>query len=126
MPWRCIMYRSWQAAKKKHGFVPVGAMWPMKGAQLKELKDWLSPQYFSDHAATRKPLFVKLPEGSEFCVDSRSSNGEGWIVSGAPPKVTVSPSIHIVGRYHGYIRDGVITDDVEGRTFPDAKGVPDA
>lgn len=40
-----------------------------------------------------------------------------WDVTGELPKVTVSPSIHMVGIYHGYIRDGQITDDVDGRKF---------
>jgi hypothetical protein len=33
-------------------------------------------------------------------------------------RITLSPSVNIVGSYHGWIRDGVISPDVEGRAFP--------
>jgi hypothetical protein len=40
-----------------------------------------------------------------------------WRVTGELPKVTVEPSINMIGVYHGYITSGVITDDCEGRKF---------
>lgn len=40
-----------------------------------------------------------------------------WSVSGDLPNVTVTPSINMVGVYHGWIQNGVITDDCDGRTF---------
>lgn len=70
-------------------------------------------------------LWVLLPGRSLFCVDTaaydetRGHHGEGWKVTGTPPTITVTPSINCIGSYHGYIRDGVITDDCEGRTFPE-------
>ena len=66
-----------------------------------------------------KPVWgVRLPDGYVFFSDMEStSSGNLWQVSGEPPNVTVRPSINIVGSYHGWITDGVISDDVEGRTF---------
>lgn len=32
--------------------------------------------------------------------------------------------MNAVGCYHGYVTNGVITDDVEGRTFPNERGFP--
>jgi hypothetical protein len=46
-----------------------------------------------------------------------SSNGvNGWTVTGTFPKITVTPSIGSSG-YHGFIRDGYLEDDLEGRAF---------
>jgi hypothetical protein len=92
--------------------------------------DALSKRYFSEHAANRAPLVVILPDGTPFCVDTRAFGrinpnaegaeqfgyyGDGWAVTGEPPRITVSPSVNIVGSYHGFIRDGEITDDIDGR-----------
>lgn len=136
MPWTCRVYESPDAARAAHGVIPVGAMWPAPWL-LDPADDWiatyLSPKYRADWMAVRPPFVVKLPDGSEFCVDSRATDsegnlkGDGWTVTGTPPLITVSPSINIVGRYHGLIQNGVITDDCEGRTFPSAPpagGVP--
>jgi hypothetical protein len=132
MPWPLRLYPSHQAARDAHGFVPVGAMWPV---DVDYVEQWLSvwadnvaPKYLRDWKDTRPPMFVKLPDGTEFCIDTRARSrelgphGEGWTVTGEPPAVTLEPSINIVGSYHGYITAGVITDDCEGRTFPNARG----
>lgn len=59
-------------------------------------------------------LMVKTPGGDWF-VDGPANNGPGWTRSGAPPRVTASPSILIPhGRgasrepYHGWLRNGVL------------------
>ena len=40
-----------------------------------------------------------------------------WKRTGDPPNVTITPSINAVGTYHGYLTNGALTDDLEGRTF---------
>lgn len=75
-----------------------------------------------EHAGKRAVL-VKLPCGTLFNIYGTTwSQGRagpsGWSVSGTAPSVTLSPSVNIGGGWHGYIRDGVISDDVSGRTFP--------
>lgn len=61
---------------------------------------------------------VQMPCGIEWIVYGPSSDGGKWDVQGVPPRITVSPSINLQGAYHGWIKDGVISDDCEGRKFP--------
>jgi hypothetical protein len=105
----------------------VGDCWPapwmLEGEHADEYQNrYLSPKYKREHMGRRPPLIVKLLDGTEFCVDSMSFKdgepyGDGWTVIGEPPLITVTPSINIVGSYHGFIASGVISDDVEGRKF---------
>ena len=132
MPWPIRLFASFEEAYALYGnAMPVGAMWP-DGDWLERYsggKPFLSPEYHRDWAAKRPPLVVVLPDGNDFCIDSVTiSDGvlgdHGWQVTGEAPSVTLSPSINVKGSYHGYIQNGVITDDCEGRTFPNARGFP--
>lgn len=87
-----------------------------------------SPHYLR-HNAHRPPLIVCLPSkhgrfhAYPWCIDEQAHDrsgphGDGWTVTGDAPRITMQPSINIVGDYHGWIRDGVITEDCEGRTYP--------
>ena len=83
-------------------------------------RDWLilSPEYWRDHGDRRPPLQVVLPGQNWFDIDSRAGGTDhGWTVTGEPPNLTVSPSINSIGSYHGWLRGGVLSDDVEGRRF---------
>lgn len=95
--------------------LPVGAMWdaPWMGEDL----GWRGPD--------GRTLVVRMPSGSDFVVDGPAADdkdavrrGGSWARTGTPPVITVTPSINEVGSYHGHIRDGVVTEDTEGRTFP--------
>jgi hypothetical protein len=119
MAWTCRMVDTPTGAKP-------GDMWfggeglvhgPHAGYYLEH---YLSAEYKRDWLGKRLPLFVCLPSGDHFCVDSVADGaGEGgWTVTGEPPTITVSPSINAPGRYHGWLRDGVLSDDVEGRSYP--------
>lgn len=123
MTWRCELFESRTAVIAKFGFVPVGAMWPIDETDAR-----VSPNYLRDWKGKRLPLVVELPSGM-FSIDGPFWNkdgpyGDGWKVTGEPPAITLAPSINIVGHYHGYIVKGVIKDDVEGRKFPNARGLP--
>lgn len=64
-------------------------------------------------------IFMTLPGGAEWSPDCLSSeSGQGWTVTGELPDITVQPSVHQIGRYHGFVTDGVLTDDLDGRTYP--------
>lgn len=72
----------------------------------------IAPQHI---AAGARPMLVILPGGPDLpCGDLHSlhmvaSGGTtGWTITGELPRITVSPSINVVGRWHGWIRDGVI------------------
>jgi hypothetical protein len=115
MPWPMVLYESMSAASAANGHngPAIGSVWPAE-----RFADWmLSDEYRAQHAGKRPPYFVQLPSGP-FGIDSPYSDStHGWTVTGEPPRFSLSPSINVVGCYHGFIRDGVITDDCEGRTF---------
>lgn len=90
----------------------------------------LTEHYWRDNARNRKPLYVALPikwhDGSTGvqlllvdgqCYDGQRGYYDGWTVTGTPPQISVHPSINMVGHYHGFIQNGVITDDYDGRKF---------
>ncbi|MHB1953562.1 MAG: hypothetical protein ACYCOU_07395 [Sulfobacillus sp.] len=86
-------------------------------------QDILLSDYYRQHNAHRKPLMVRLPNRDFFLVDSKCVSQEcgwygGWTVTGDAPLITVAPSINLVGRYHGWLKNGVLSDDVEGRKYP--------
>lgn len=127
MSWRIVYH------EQRPENVKVGDMWPAP---------WLlydrepSTFFFSDDfiariksgECVRSPLIVRLPGNADFCVDGppfqdgRRQPG-GWTVTGEPHAITVYPSINIRGVYHGWIREGVITDDCEGRRYNDEGGL---
>ena len=92
---------------------PIGAVWPTTYSGLK-----------SDTAMGYR---IVLPGGAlwhtlQFMVDrqTRKPTNRRWAVTmpdGDPTRMTVAPSIDIFDGYHGFIRDGVISDDVSGKKF---------
>jgi hypothetical protein len=79
-----------------------------------------SDEYKRDWADKRPPICICLPQNAWWVIDQKASNGgaSGWTIAGEAPSLTASPSINVEGIYHGWLRDGVLTDDVEGRRFP--------
>lgn len=69
---------------------------------------FLSKFYWKDWSDKRPPLSVLCPNGVEWCVDRKSSNGEGWKVTGTAPLITAHPSIDVTG-FHGWLKEGVFT-----------------
>lgn len=74
--------------------------------------------YYADWYDWKGPdghcLVVVTPAGP-WIVDGPSMNNDGsrgnpWTRTGEVPKVTASPSIHIPGKYHGWLRDGTLID----------------
>jgi hypothetical protein len=130
MPWPCRLVEDPEL--NEHGNVDtgkraVGDMWYLRlaPAELERRREQISAQYFAENAH-RPPLVVLLPGRIYFLVDGKCFEPgrgwyDGWQVSGEPPLISVSPSINIVGCYHGFLAAGVIGDDVDGRRF-DAAG----
>ena len=125
MTWQCRLldappkledgYLDWQKLE-------VGDMFYIDRPEEALREMHISEYYWANNAAKRKPIAVILPGKHYFCVDQMCYSGTGgysggWTVTGDAPKITVHPSINYVGSYHGYLTDGVITDDVEGRSF---------
>lgn len=108
-------------------FRPPGTMWfcpwyfdPKDSEDLANLDAWieearrpeynghLSIHYLQDWARIRPPICVVCPDGRDWIVDAKSSNGTGWVVQGEAPKLVVSPSIWTsmsMGpeSYHGFL-----------------------
>lgn len=118
-------------ADGKNGFqrLQVGDAWYaphlLDPAAAERASQALAPRYFRDWAMKRAPIIVAMPYrrgpgiGAHFCIDGRTwkdgkPGPEGWVVTGEPPLLTVSPSINIEGCYHGFLRDGVLGPDLDG------------
>ncbi len=86
--------------------LPPGAMYVTPWANARNVNGW-----------TGDAIQVVLPDGREWCITGPSSNGGGWTVTGTMPAITASPSILVPG-YHGFLQNGVLTDDLDGRTYP--------
>lgn len=81
--------------------VPVGGMWHAWWA-----RDFPDLSHANDPLG---PLHVMLPGGLWWNVDGPCKKGEYWTRRGTPPMVTAEPSILVPG-YHGWLRDGALTD----------------
>lgn len=79
--------------------------------------DFLSVHYRQDWLGKRPPIELVCPNGDLWCIDRKSSNGDGWRVTGEWPNITCEPSI-VAGDYHGYLRNGEFTPDLDGKTWP--------
>jgi hypothetical protein len=78
-------------------------------------------EYYKNNNSHRNPLLVMLPPHDLFCVDGMCwDHGKyygGWTVTGEAPLITLSPSINMVGSYHGWLQNGILSDDCEGRKY---------
>lgn len=85
--------------------IPIGAMWDAP---------WLLS--VTHRGPDDRCLVVKTP-GGDWVIDGPSRDGGGWTRTGVPPLVTARPSI-LTPTYHGWLTDGVLSDDLAGRTYP--------
>jgi len=89
-------------------------------------KEIISPEYFRDWYGKRLPIIIVLPNGHHWLIDSRFGGGvdgkrkeHGWIITGEIPNLTATPSINHLGQngYHGWLKNGILSDDLEGRIY---------
>jgi hypothetical protein len=66
---------------------------PMITADRKGEPGFLSVHYWRDWADKRAPVCVVCPNGEWWEIDRKSSNGDGWVVTGELPAITCVPSI---------------------------------
>lgn len=97
--------------------MPPGATWHA---------DWFPEGDPTFAGPDGKVWCVMMPGGVEWIVygpsrDAQGNAGAKWQVAGAPPAITVHPSIGIGKRYHGFIKGGIVSEDYDGRKF---LGVP--
>lgn len=87
--------------------MPIGAIWRVEWHE----SHWAGPD--------GRCYSVQLPPGGigdQWVIEQPSANGGGWTRTGEPPDLTATPSI-LTPRYHGWLRDGWLTDDTDGRTY---------
>lgn len=94
-----------------HARAPAGAIW--RATWMEDI----SPNPYA--GPDGKVWALMMPSGYEWLIYGPSSNGGKWSVTGELPAITVSPSIAQQGgsAYHGFVKNGVITDDCDGRKF---------
>lgn len=121
MSWQCQLIQLSEDGNTD--FLPGDMYYDPDYLEIKYYKERLSPQYWREWADKRLPIVVILPNRETFCPDMKWGDGNGgykdngWTVTGEAPNITVSPSINCQGRYHGWLQNGVLSDDVEGRKF---------
>lgn len=91
--------------------------WPVANSTYGEEYDFaLSPEF----RASGRDYVIKivLPGGKGVwdCDHVSVDGASGWTITGELPNITASPSVDS-GIYHGFLRDGAFTDDLEGRTY---------
>ncbi len=124
MPWslRLITLEQSEIESKEPKVRRVGDMWFAPWMLTQHFRDTLSQHYWNSiKAKPRDPLIIVMPGGWDWCPDRMAFDGKkysgGWNVEGDIPNITITPSINRMGNYHGWVRDGVITEDCEGRVF---------
>ncbi len=112
--------------------LPVGAMY--FAPWLLARQSGLSRQYLRDWMGKRAPIVLCLPGAGLHCLDrewypyaaghEEDDVHDGWTITGEAPLLTASPSLGIGQRpeggwlYHGWLKAGVLSDDLDGRTYP--------
>lgn len=110
--------------------LPERRDWEYGWAFFTDVGQWatamdLSPHYMENVQPIRKPIVVLCPmqagdgtlRGTPFCIDKLSTQKrEPWdvtvdvdsLVLGQKPLITVHPSIHLIGTWHGWLQDGIL------------------
>lgn len=101
--------------------LPEGQDWPSPGVcyYAPEIAEHCTASY-REQRAHRAPIVVWCPGPAAFYVDRPASRGGGWEVIGdiqPVPTLTTMPSILHVGCYHGWLKDGVLSDDIDGHKY---------
>lgn len=70
-----------------------------------------------------KCLVMRLPGRGEWVIDGPATGGGRWTRTGEVARMTVRPSIlshpaHGIQGYHGWVTEGMLSDDLVGRTYP--------
>jgi len=92
---------------------PAGAMWRCP---------WLEDTD-GFHGPDGQSWAVMLPPGGELAhewlIDGPATGGGRWTRTGEAPTFTCTPSVwrHAEPEYHGFLQNGVLTDDINGRTY---------
>ena len=134
MAWTCRLRENPFRGDEGPDSICVGDMWFDDYKISEEAPEWmradLSDEYRRDWLGKRPPIIIAVPGKSSrkhgyrlIPIDEHYQRGpgtvetHGWTVTGEAPNITCSPSINAVGDWHGWLRGGVLSDDVEGRKY---------
>lgn len=118
MPWTCKLIENPELTEGGNVDTnkrEIGDMWYLD-LSPEEIKERDYSEYYFANNSHRKPIVVMLPGRHLFCIDcmcydsARGGYYGGWTVTGSPPNINVEPSINMVGRYHGFLKNGVLSD----------------
>lgn len=96
-----------------HGTTMTKSQWRIADGSIVEIEQLAPGAMWMDED---KGLCVMLP-GKRIWYPDRPDRT--WKREGTLPNITVTPSVNAVGVYHGFLQNGVLTSDCEGRTFAD-------
>ncbi len=129
MPWPCYMATQIELAEPRRVWpdddsVTTRFVFRLADGTESLFRELTIGAMWEDH---ERGLCVKLPGctyGNIWAMREPSTQTPptNWNVSGTPPLVSATPSINFVGIYHGFVTNGVVTDDCEGRKFDDIGG----
>lgn len=124
MSWPTRVFASYEAWRAAGG--PVGGVMRVDVAALDPRHGDRWPARYLEVARAGQAWYVALPALPGVQLWSpwqraydkdQGYHGEGWEVSGPPESLSASPSIK-TDDYHGFLQNGVLTDDAEGRQYP--------
>jgi hypothetical protein len=132
MAWKCRLVDPEKLREEKKNLQPGDMYYVPAIVDDEDLagfyrKNILSPEYMRDWFGKRPPIIIILPTGTPWLIDSRFSGGSedkarkpnGWVITGTEPNLTATPSINHLGAngYHGWLKNGELSDDLEGRKY---------
>lgn len=89
-----------------------------------------SDDYVKNHLGRRPMICIRLPGGTDLLLDGKegAETGQGFVVAGGEGCWSAAPAIAVPGwrnaqgkdvrkPYHGYLTNGILSDDVDGREY---------
>lgn len=109
----------WQRRDSAIYVLPDGTEFTFRGSfgQAAPAGAMVRAEWYDEHAAAfgnpgGESWLIALPDGGEWITTQKATGGGHWTVTGAPPLITVQPSIwHNAPKgWHGWIRNGELVD----------------
>lgn len=100
--------------------LPVGAMYDCNQLPTELVVGGILGSKPQGVRKTRTGLCVVLPGKTIWnMMQPGTRDNCVWTIKGEPPNVSAHPSIDCTGIYHGWVKDGFVSDDLNGRKFGD-------
>lgn len=91
---------------------------PIKMEQLEQGSEFTKPgQYYWNTNGGKKTLVLAIPRSadlkhtySRWSIDWKNHCNASWSLTGTDDCPTLSPSLHAVGVWHGFVRNGMLVE----------------